>query len=127
MCAIRARWRSIRTGECAWAWGRHSQALGNAIFHYVGIPPQEPAIVRARVNGVDLAESGNRMYGRYVRFEGRGGEWAQRHFPNDPDGNFYRLDDHNPGSAGTPPGNLGDGEFRYEAPCARRGALCLDI
>ena len=92
----------------------HSQALGNAIFHYVGIPPQEPAIVRARVNGVDLAESGARMYGRYVRFEGRGGEWAQRHFPNDPDGNFYRLDDHNPGSAGTPPGNLGDGEFRYE-------------
>jgi hypothetical protein len=34
------------------------------------------------------------MYGRYVRLEGRGSEWAQRHFPNDSDGNFYRLDDH---------------------------------
>ncbi|MEO7318517.1 MAG: CotH kinase family protein, partial [Chthoniobacteraceae bacterium] len=96
----------------------HSQTLGNAIFQLVGIPPQEAAIVRVRVNGVDLtvadaALKPERMYGRYARLEGRGSEWAQRHFPNDPDGNFYRLDDHDTGGS-NPPGDLGSGEFRYE-------------
>ncbi|MEO8352818.1 MAG: CotH kinase family protein, partial [Chthoniobacteraceae bacterium] len=92
----------------------HSQALGNTLFARAGIAPQAAAIVRLRVNAVDVAESGSRMLGRYVRLEGRGGEWAEKHYPDDPDGNFYRLDDHEPGPTDTPPGNLGSGEFRYE-------------
>jgi hypothetical protein len=92
----------------------YSQVLGNSIFQLAGIPPQEAAIVQVRVNGSNLAQSGTRMYGRYARLEGRGGDWAERHYPDDPDGNFYRLDDHEPGLPGVPAGNLGSGEFRYE-------------
>ena len=82
----------------------YSQALGNAIFALAGIPPQDTAIVQVRVNGANLAQSGALMYGRYARLEGRGREWTQRHFPNDPDGNFYRLDDHDPGAVNVPAG-----------------------
>ena len=92
----------------------HSQALGAFCFDRAGIAPQSSAVVRIRVNGVDLAETNQRMYGRYVRNEAMGGEWAKRHFPNDPDGNIYFLDDHVPGAVGAPAGNLGSGEFRYE-------------
>ncbi len=92
--------------NCQWGY---SQVLGNTLFDLAGIPPQEAAIVRVRVNGTDLSESGNRMYGRYARVESRGGDWAERHFPNDPDGNFYRLDDH-----AYPQGDPRSGEFSYE-------------
>jgi CotH kinase protein/Lamin Tail Domain len=96
------------------AYYPHSQALGNSLFTRAGIATQEAAIVRVRVNGVDMAESGARMLGRYVRLEGRNSEWAARHHPGDSEGNFYRLDDHFPGVDGTPPENLAIGELRYE-------------
>lgn len=86
-----------------------SQALGAAIFSRAGVAPQEAAVVRARVNGVDLAATGRVMYGRYVRVEPLGSEWTERHFPNDPDGNLYRLDDHI-----YPIGDVRSGEFSYE-------------
>jgi hypothetical protein len=92
----------------------YAQVLGAALFQRAGLAVQDSAIVRLRVNGVDLAETGGRMYGRYNRQEGRNAAWAERHYPNDPDGNLYRLDDHAPGTVGTPPGNLGSGEFLYE-------------
>ena len=92
----------------------HSQALGAFCFERAGIAPQSSVPVRIRVNGLDLAEPGVRMYGRYVRNEAIGGDWAKKHYPDDPDGNAYFLDDHNPGAVGTPAGNLGRGEFRYE-------------
>jgi hypothetical protein len=91
----------------------HSQVLGALCFELAGIAPQESAAVRVRVNGVDLAETGLRMYGRYARNETMSGDWAKRHFPNDPDGNVYFLDDHDTGGT-NPPGDLGSGEFRYE-------------
>jgi hypothetical protein len=71
-----------------------SQALGGAIFARAGITPQEAAVVRVRVNGIDRSVGTRLMYGRYVRVEPLGSEWTERHFPNDPDGNLYRLDDH---------------------------------
>ena len=92
----------------------YSQVLGNALFARAGIAPQDAVIVQLRVNAADPAESGGRMYGRYAMLEGRGGDWAERHYPDDPDGNFYRVDDHEPGTVGVPPGNLGSGEFQYE-------------
>ncbi len=87
----------------------YSQMLGQALFEMAGFASQESAIVRATVNGVNLAETGNRMYGRYVRLEGRGADWAENHYPNDPLGNFYRLDDHL-----YPPGDPRSGEFSWE-------------
>ena len=93
----------------------YSQALGNACFERAGVQPQETEIVKIRVNGADLAGTGAQMYSRYARLEGRGGSWTSAHFPNDPDGNFYRLDDHSPGTdGGVVGGNRGTGEFRYE-------------
>lgn len=92
----------------------YSQALGQALFARAGLPAQDAAIVRVRLNGVDRAETTDRMFGRYVRVEGRGSGWAEHHFPEDPDGNLYRLDDHAAASPGNPVGNLGSGEFRYE-------------
>ena len=87
----------------------YSQALGNTLFARAGIAPQDSVIVQVRVNGANLAESGARMYGRYTLLEGRGGDWAAKHYPNDAAGNFYRLDDH-----AYPQGDPLSGEFRYE-------------
>ncbi|RYD40544.1 MAG: hypothetical protein EOP83_35125, partial [Verrucomicrobiaceae bacterium] len=72
------------------------------------------SIVQLRVNGLNLAETSPRMYGRYIQLESLDGDWAEAHFPADPDGNLYRLDDHAPNPIGVPPGDLGNGEFRYE-------------
>ena len=96
------------------AYYPQSQALGNAMFTRAGALTQEAAIIRVRLNGVDMAETGGRMLGRYVLLEGRNSEWAARHFPADSEGNFYRVDDHYPGVDGTPAENLAIGEFRYE-------------
>ncbi len=92
----------------------YSQALGTALYTRAGVAPQDTAIVKVRLNGVDLAQAGATMYGRYARVEGRGSVWAKHHYPNDGDGNFYRLDYHYPGVDGVPAGNLALGEFRYE-------------
>jgi hypothetical protein len=92
----------------------HSQVLGAMLMDRAGIAPQSAAIVRLRLNGADRAATGALQYGRYVRIEPMNGEWAERHFPEDPDGNIYRLDDHEPNPAGVIPGDLGSGEFRFE-------------
>lgn len=92
----------------------YAQALGQALAARAGLPTQDSAVVKVRVNGTDLSVSTPLMYGRYVRIEGRNSDWVENHYPEDPDGNFYRLDDHAPGVVGTPAGNLGSGEFRYE-------------
>lgn len=96
------------------AYFPHSQALGNALFTRAGIATQEAAVIRVRLNGMDMADSGATMLGRYARLEGRNSDWAAHHHPNDADGNFYRLDDHFPSVTGTPSGNIDRGEFRYE-------------
>lgn len=92
----------------------YSQVLGKTLFAAAGLASHDAVVVQLRVNGADLAEAGGRMYGRYAMLEGRGGEWASNHYPDDADGNFYRADDHEPGAVGVPPGNLGSGEFQYE-------------
>ncbi|HEX2749677.1 MAG TPA: lamin tail domain-containing protein [Verrucomicrobiales bacterium] len=89
----------------------YSQILGNTIFARAGIATQEAVPVQVRVNGTDTAESGNIMYGRYAMLEGRGADWASRHYPLDPDGNFYRLDDH-----AYSQGDPRSGEFSWEGP-----------
>ena len=91
----------------------YAQALGQALMTRAGLATQEAAIAKVRLNGSDLAEAGGRMYGRYVRLEGRNNDWVANHYPHDPDGNLYRLDDHDTGGT-NPPGDLGSGEFRYE-------------
>lgn len=108
-----ALWRGRRSVHfnCQYTY---SQVLGNVLFARAGIAPQDAVAALLRINGQDLSESGGRMYGRYAMLEGRNDDWAGKHYPLDPDGNLYRLDDHAPGEPGNPPGNLASGEFRYE-------------
>ncbi len=89
----------------------YSQVIGNTLFARAGIATQEAVPVLVRVNGTDTSVSGDLMYGRYAMLEGRGADWAKRHYPLDPDGNFYRLDDH-----AYPQGDARSGEFSYEGP-----------
>lgn len=98
--------------NCQYGYG---QALANTLWARAGIAPQETIIVQVRVNGADLAEATGRMFGRYAMLEGRGGAWAKHHYPNDPAGNFYRLDDHQPNAdTGVIGSDRGSGEFQYE-------------
>src|SRR5574340_744982 len=47
--------------------------------------------VQLRVNGRNLAETGNRMFRSYAQNQPPGPEMAKDMFPDDPDGNFYRA------------------------------------
>ncbi len=82
-----------------------SQALGAAMFQLAGLPTTEAVPVRVRVNGTDTADRGTVGYGHYVRAEPMNGDWIERLYPHDPDGNLYRIDDH---------ARLGTGQFTYE-------------
>ncbi len=92
----------------------HSQVLAANVFALAGIAEQNARPVQLIMNGVSIAETGARMFGSYARIETLNDEWVDRHFPGDPDGNMYRVDDHEPNTAGVIPGDLGSGEFRYE-------------
>ena len=92
----------------------HSQVLATNVFALGGIAEQSARPVRLIMNGVSIAETGSRMFGSYARIETLNGEWVDRHFPEDAEGNMYRVDDHNPNAAGGIIGDLGIGEFRYE-------------
>ncbi|MCB1099289.1 MAG: lamin tail domain-containing protein, partial [Verrucomicrobiae bacterium] len=79
----------------------HSQALGALVFQLAGLPSIEVVPVQVFINGVDSAVSrpgynvpAIKGYGRYVRAEPVNGEWIARLFPDDADGNLYRMDDH---------------------------------
>ena len=88
----------------------HAQIVGNAIYQLAGIPTAEASPVRVRVNGVDLAEPDRpRMFGSYVQLEVIDGQFPDRHFPRDPDGNLYRAFAQGAES----------GDLRYEGPDAK--------
>ncbi|MES2706834.1 MAG: lamin tail domain-containing protein [Verrucomicrobiota bacterium] len=92
----------------------HSQVLAANCFELAGLPQQSARPARLLINNISQAETGSRMFGTFARVESLNGDWAARHYPEDSAGNLYRLDDHNPNSAGAIPGDLGSGEFRYE-------------
>jgi hypothetical protein len=102
--------RSTISLNCQYSY---SQVLGNVLFARAGIAPQDAVVMQLRVNGVDPAVSGSLMFGRYAMLEGRGSDWASKHYPEDAEGNFYRLDDH-----AYSQGDARSGEFRFEGPAA---------
>ncbi|MEP0842236.1 MAG: lamin tail domain-containing protein [Phycisphaerae bacterium] len=71
-----------------YTWLQH---LGAQLFKSAGLPAAETMLVQVRVNGQNLAETGTRMYGAYVRLESLNGEFAHRQFPADDSGNMYRC------------------------------------
>ena len=65
------------------------QVIGNIIFNRAGISAPNTNATQVRVNGVNLAETGNRMYGKYAFLEAVEGEFRDSHFAPDPEGNLY--------------------------------------
>ncbi len=67
----------------------HAQIIGSAIFHMAGTAAADTTPAQLRINGTNLASSGSPMYGVYVRLEAFNDDFAQKHFPDDPNGNLY--------------------------------------
>ena len=69
------------------------QVLGAAIHTRAGSVGAYSRAVQLRVNNANLAFSGGieRTYGSYAANEVIDADWADRHFPNDSNGNIYRA------------------------------------
>jgi hypothetical protein len=65
------------------------QVIGNIIFDRAGIFTSKTNAAQVRVNGTNLAETGNRMYGKYAFLEAVESEFRDQHMAPDPDGNLY--------------------------------------
>ena len=69
----------------------YSRMIGSAVFQRAGIEISRVVPALVRVNGGDLSTPRAPYYSFYAQEESYGGDWADNHFPNDPDGNFYRA------------------------------------
>lgn len=65
-----------------------TQLIGMQIFERAGLPFEEATAVQVYMNGVNRSTEA-RQSGSHVRLETVGSDWANNHFPNDSDGNFY--------------------------------------
>ncbi len=84
----------------------YAQVIGSAIFHMAGFAAPNATAAQVRVNGADLAYSSSLMYGAYARIEAFDDDFADRHFPGDPDGNLYTCFRRDSGGA--------EAELQYE-------------
>ena len=69
----------------------YNQLAGNVLFQLSGLPQPNITAVQARVNGENLAESGQSMYGSYVHLEVIDSDYANNHFPGNGAGNAYKC------------------------------------
>ncbi len=69
----------------------HVQHLGSVLARKAGVDGAHSTAVQVRVNNVNRAASGAPMYGAYAANEVQDADYAEAHFPNDPDGNIYRA------------------------------------
>ncbi len=69
----------------------HLQRLGIAAYGAVGLVTEDTQPVFMTVNGVNLSSEGSPSYGVYLQVEAPGSEFAENHFPEDSDGNLYRV------------------------------------
>jgi VCBS repeat-containing protein len=65
-----------------------TQLLGMQVFELAGMPFEEATAVQVHVNGTNRATQ-LRQAGSHVRLETVGADWAENHYPNDSEGNFY--------------------------------------
>jgi len=66
------------------------QLAGNMLFQLSGLPQPNVTAVQVRVNGLNLAEPAQRMYGSYAHVEVIDTNFAANHFPDNADGNTYK-------------------------------------
>jgi VCBS repeat-containing protein len=67
----------------------NAQLVGMSLFELAGLASEEGVVVQVRLNGENRAVEA-RQHGSYVRLEAAGADWAENHYPKDPNGNFYR-------------------------------------
>lgn len=70
-----------------------SQLLGHVVFKMAGLTSGDAIPVEILVNGVDPAIDTQRQNGSFVRIEALDSDFARNHFPNDSNGNLYRMKD----------------------------------
>jgi hypothetical protein len=69
----------------------HAQAVGSVVAQRSGLTAADARLVQVRVNGINLAGAGSPQFGSYVAVEPINSEFAENHYPDDPDGNVYRA------------------------------------
>jgi len=67
------------------------QHVGSVLARKAGIAGAEAIAVQVRVNNQNRANAGAPMFGSYVANEVVNSDWADHHFPTDPNGNVYRA------------------------------------
>jgi hypothetical protein len=67
------------------------QLAGNILFRLSGMPQPDVEAVQVRVNGRNLAEQGQSMFGSYVHLEAIDSDFVRKHFPDNADGNAYKC------------------------------------
>lgn len=68
----------------------YSQLAGSVAARKAGVHSEEAVAVQFRVNGVNYAAGGSPMYGSYAHLEEIDTDFAENHWPLDPNGNVYR-------------------------------------
>jgi hypothetical protein len=71
----------------------HIQTLGSALALKAGLPSAYARPIQYRINGAQPngTSAGMPQFGSFVFVEPINGDWAEQHYPNDPDGNAYRA------------------------------------
>jgi len=69
----------------------YNQLAGNALFQLSGLPQPNVTVVQVRVNGENLSEPGQSMYGSYAHVEVIDSDFASNHFPDNAAGNAYKC------------------------------------
>jgi hypothetical protein len=67
------------------------QLAGNKLFQLSGLTQPDVTAVQVRVNGRNLAEPGQRMFGSYAQVEVIDSDFVEKHFPDNADGNAYKC------------------------------------
>ena len=65
------------------------QLLGSEVWKAAGLPAADVKAIQLRINGRNLAQTNNHMYGSYVALEVIDSDFVENQFPEDPDGNAY--------------------------------------
>ena len=68
----------------------HAQAIGSAIYRLAGMPAAEGLPVQVSLNGNNVA-IGSNQFGSYVQLQVIDGQFPDEFFPNDRQGNLYRV------------------------------------
>ncbi len=83
------RWKGV-TGVNLNSQYTHSQIAGAALAALSGLQADFQKPVQVRVNNLNLVNAGSPQFGSYAQSEVPDGDFAQNHFPEDPNGNVYR-------------------------------------